>query len=221
MVDKLEVDEAGEHLVHHPDPRVRIAWSLHILGAGLLFWVVATMVAGALFTSLIGIDRGFFPLLFFSITLVIVLPHIVWVELNYQNYTYEFGKKRIRISKGVFNRERVIIPYTKIQNLYVMRSVLERVLGIATVKIETAGGNPKAEGVIEGVADPQDFVQKAMEIVERKKREIKREEMGAIEPKKAASEDEINYLKEILEELKELKKVMGKTSKPRKPFPKG
>ena len=211
---------------YHLDPRVRIVWSLNVLGAGLIFWVVSTLLASAFFTSLFGMGVGLFPLLFFFIALVIVLPYILWIELNYQNYTYTFLPKRFRVSKGVFNKERVIIPYEKIQNININHNILERALGIATVKIETAGTNPgESEGVIEGIGDYKEFAQRVMARVHEMKKEARheKEKDEEDERKKTGSMGNQELLTEILKELKELKTVMGNNSKPPPPrghFPK-
>lgn len=193
--------------VYHLDPGVRIYWSVGVIAAGLVLWVILMLVAGFTMESILGVDKGMFPLFFFTLIVLILLPYLVWIELNYHNYTYQFRKKRLVIRKGVLNKERTVIPYSQIQNVNINRNVLQRALGVATVKIETAGTNPwESEGVIDGIGDYHSFVQHTMELVERSrhKEDEKKEEI----PPQEEEDTEIFYLKQILVQLIELKKVM-------------
>ena len=198
--------------VYHLDPGVRIYWSIGVIAAGLIVWVILMLVAGFTMDNLFGVDKGMFPLFFFTIIVVMLLPYLVWTELNYHNYTYQFRKKRLVIRKGVLNKERTVIPYIQIQNININRNVLQRALGIATIKIETAGTNPwESEGIIDGIGDYHSFVQHAMELVERSRHKTVPKE----EKKEKHEEDtDIFYLKQILVQLIELKKVMELKDKP-------
>ncbi len=203
----------GEPL-YHLDPGVRIYWSVGMIAAGLVVWIILMLVAGFTMDSLLGISAEMFPLFFFTLVIILLLPYMVWIELNYHNYTYQFRKKRIVIRKGVLNKERTVIPYTQIQNININRNVLQRALGIATIKIETAGTNPwESEGIIDGIGDYHSFIQHTMELVElsKHKREMEEKEKNG---ETEGEEDEIFYLKQILVQLLELKKVMELKDKP-------
>ncbi|MFP3950123.1 MAG: PH domain-containing protein [Candidatus Micrarchaeia archaeon] len=203
----------GEPL-YHLDPGVRIYWSIGMIAAGLVVWIILMVVAGFTMDSLLGISKEMFPLFFFTLVIILLLPYMVWIELNYHNYTYQFRKKRIVIRKGVLNKERTVIPYTQIQNININRNVLQRALGIATIKIETAGTNPwESEGIIDGIGDYHSFIQHTMELVELSKhKEAEKKDDG--ETEEGEKKDEIFYLKQILVQLLELKKVMELKDKP-------
>ncbi len=216
LSERGEVDSIDELLegepVYHLDPGVRIYWSIGVIAAGLIVWVILMIVAGFTVDNVLGVDKGMFPLFFFTLIVLMLLPYLVWIELNYHNYTYQFRKKRLVIRKGVLNKERTVIPYIQIQNININRNVLQRALGIATIKIETAGTNPwESEGIIDGIGDYHSFVQHAMELVERS-----RHRTVPIEEKKEKHEEDtdIFYLKQILVQLIELKKVMELKDKP-------
>ncbi|ELY76331.1 PH domain-containing protein [Natrinema gari] len=59
-------------------------------------------------------------------------------------YYYRFGyavtADTVDVSSGVFSRRSREIPYRRIQNVDVSQGLLQRVLGVAVVSIETAGG---------------------------------------------------------------------------------
>lgn len=98
---------------------------------------------------------------------VMLVPYLVWVELKYRNYTYYFANIELIIRRGVLRIERTSIPFEKIQNVNVLRSIFERILGLATIKIETAGSNPnEAEGIIPGVGNYREVVDEILERTE-------------------------------------------------------
>jgi membrane protein YdbS with pleckstrin-like domain len=216
LADRSEVTDVDDLMegepVYHLDPGVRIYWSVGVIAAGLVVWIILMVVAGLTMDSILGVGREMFPLFFFTLIALLLFPYLVWVELNYHDLTYQFRKSRLVIRKGVLNKERTVIPYTQIQNVNINRNVLQRMLGIATVKIETAGTNPwESEGVIDGIGDYHRFVQHVMELVERSKRKEAEEEK---KPEKREEDTELFYLKQILVQLIELKKVMETKIKP-------
>lgn len=206
--------------IYHLDPAVRIYWSAGAIAAGFLGWILLMIIGGLTLDKFLGIDKGFFPILFFTLVVIIMLPYLLWVELNYHNYTYQFRKKRLVIRKGVLNKERVIIPYDRIQNINVAHNVMQRALKIATVKIETAGTNPwESEGVIEGVGNYQQFIKHTMELVEKNKEHESPQHIhtAACQDEKLHKETEIEYLKQIAAELKELKMLLSTRNTPDEP----
>lgn len=60
--------------------------------------------------------------------------------LYHQRFEYELAEETLNIDKGVFFRTEREIPYHRVQNVDIRRSFFQRILGIASVSIETAGG---------------------------------------------------------------------------------
>ena len=65
----------------------------------------------------------------------------------------------VRQILGVINKKYVSIPYSRIQNVDINRGLLERMFGLSTLKIQTAGasattslGSRGAEGVLPGLS---------------------------------------------------------------------
>ncbi|SDR41796.1 PH domain-containing protein [Natronobacterium texcoconense] len=58
----------------------------------------------------------------------------------YYRFGYEITSDTADVSSGVFARRSREIPYGRIQNVDIRQSVFQRLLGLATVSIETAGG---------------------------------------------------------------------------------
>jgi uncharacterized membrane protein YdbT with pleckstrin-like domain len=100
-------------------------------------------------------DLSALPLELIAIGLVVaallaVGYSVLWVRL----FGYELADKEVKIEKGVISKSYDSIPYSRIQNVGIERSLLERILGISTLQIHTAGHSGQgsgAEGNIPGV----------------------------------------------------------------------
>ncbi|PSQ34418.1 hypothetical protein BRD11_03925, partial [Halobacteriales archaeon SW_12_69_24] len=58
----------------------------------------------------------------------------------YRRYEYELTADTFDIRSGVLSRREREIPLRRIQNVDISQSVVQRILGIASVSLETAGG---------------------------------------------------------------------------------
>lgn len=88
---------------------------------------------------------------------VFVVPGIV---LRYFYFRFRISEREVYIKSGVFLRRQRHIPLERIQNVEIQQNLLQRVLGIARISMETAGGG-ETEGTLEFVS-----VQDAQEIRE-------------------------------------------------------
>ena len=94
------------------------------------------------------------------------LISILWAGFYWNKYQFELGQERITITRGVIGKRVVNIPYERVQNVNISRGVLERIFGLYSVEIETAGGfgiggtggygtRMTAEGDIQGLTNPE------------------------------------------------------------------
>jgi len=90
----------------------------------------------------IGAFLVFIPMALYG---MVVLPLIV---AAYLRFSYRITTKEIVIRSGIFRRQKRNIPLERIQNVAIVRTLLPRTMGLATVKIMTAGSDT-AEGVLE------------------------------------------------------------------------
>jgi putative membrane protein len=75
---------------------------------------------------------------------------VVW----YRRYEYELTADTFDIRSGVFSRREREIPLRRIQNVDISQSVVQRVLGLAVVGLETAGGG-ETEAQLKYVAEEE------------------------------------------------------------------
>ena len=75
----------------------------------------------------------------------------VFTFLAWWRFTYRVGADEIVIEKGIFQRQRRVIPFDRVQDIAIEQRLLARLFGTAKVKIET-GGAAKDEGNLEVIA---------------------------------------------------------------------
>jgi len=103
-------------------------------------WIVKNMV---LWSPLYALTPSFlfkrFDLFLFIAGLIIV-PAIIYAYLSLaiKNYHYEFGEKLIVLKQGVISKSQRTVIYGRIQNVTVSQGPLNRLLGLATITLETA-----------------------------------------------------------------------------------
>ena len=103
---------------------------------------VGILVLGS--TMLQGGDAPRLMIVFLVLYGVLLIPFYV---AQYLRFSYWITERELFIHSGVFRRVRRSIAIERIQNVAIERGVVARLLGIASVKIETAG-SAKAEGVL-------------------------------------------------------------------------
>jgi putative membrane protein len=80
----------------------------------------------------------------------VVLLAVTTVE--WLRRTYELEAGALRLEEGVLERKRRVVPFDRIQQVDLVRKPLHRLLGVATLRVETAGGGGAAEVDLDVVA---------------------------------------------------------------------
>jgi DNA-binding XRE family transcriptional regulator/membrane protein YdbS with pleckstrin-like domain len=102
--------------------------------------------------------------------LIVGIPTIIvmiWATLYVNSFEYEFTNQFIYVKSGVLTKNRVSIPFSRVQNINVTQGILDRLFNIHSIKIETAGSsgmNPnngmmRPEGYIPAIKDPSKIEQ--------------------------------------------------------------
>ena len=79
---------------------------------------------------------------------------IVGGILYWRRFEYRVGQSEIRIDSGILSRRHRSIPFERIQDADITQGPLDRLLGIAQVKLETGGGSAgknAEEGVLQAI----------------------------------------------------------------------
>ena len=143
----------------------------------------STQIVGALFVGVIaGSGSGDVlegALIFIGITLVGAVIVAGWQIAYHRRFRYELTDDTFDIHSGVFSRRDREIPYHRVQNVDVRQNIIQRLLGIAEVRLETAGGG-QTEAKLEYVS--RDEAERLQEEVGRRKRADAADEDGSSEP---------------------------------------
>lgn len=109
----------------------RIAENSTQIAGAIVFGAIAGTGSGDLFEGV---------LVFAGIALLGVGLVAGWNVAYYRRFSYELTEDTFDIESGVFSRRDREIPYHRIQNVDIRQNVVQRLLGIAEVRLETAGG---------------------------------------------------------------------------------
>jgi membrane protein YdbS with pleckstrin-like domain len=133
------------------------------------------------------------------LTILVMVPIFLWVSLYYRSISYRFTETEMIWKRGVWFRATGIVPYTKVTNVDMVQGPLMRALGIATLRVQTAGYNaasgPTSELKIEGVVEHEALRELIMSYV--------RDQKAAVPSPVPISDD-----RRMLEELVKIRQLL-------------
>ncbi|MEX1165213.1 MAG: PH domain-containing protein [Nitriliruptor sp.] len=103
------------------------------------------LIQGLVFPALIGAGAGPGPRFAVVVVAVILLVGGIGRLLAWQRFRFSFDGEVLRVDEGVLSRNHRALDVARIQQVEVDRSLVARVLGLATLRVETAGGSGEAE----------------------------------------------------------------------------
>lgn len=111
----------------------------------IAIWLGSGFIAVLFDTVIMALGIG---LLILSGVLILTF---IWAKLTYHFYRYELTEEGFRKELGVIFKKYVTIPYDRIQNVNICRGILDRILGLSGLNIQTAGTGV-AEGKLPGLS---------------------------------------------------------------------
>jgi len=100
----------------------------------------------------------------------------LWETAYVRRYEYGITQDTFDIQSGVFSRREREIPFERIQNVDIAQNVVQRTLGIAEIRLETAGGG-STEARLRYVSRPE--ATRLQELISDRKREGTERDPGA------------------------------------------
>ena len=136
-----------------------------------------------------------------SIMWIVSFPLIhLWIK----NLSYFIHDDRITIQSGIITKKEQNIPYRSITDLVLARGPFDRILGIGTIKIQTAGQSTSATGYEGSLSGLLDYEPLHANLREKLKSLHPISESITTSESVKLSDDSI--LVQILEELKEIRR---------------
>lgn len=145
---------------------------------------------------------------------VIVVLFLLWliatpiVNVWIKNLIYYIDEDRITIHKGILSKIKQNVPYRAITDFQLHRSLYDRFLGIASIKVQTAGQSPTATGFeakLSGLTEWDELLENL------------REKVKILYPSLVTSQttdlitNENGLLEKILDELKSIRNALEKS----------
>lgn len=145
---RQQIPERQRHKLHHSYIWLSAVRSLPYVLIALV--VSIGPAVGSLIEDLGNIDANNMglPIIFGATVLFLLILEGIIIgaaAIGYRYRWYEFGVSEFSSYWGIFNKNRSHIPYQRIQSVNEKMSLLQRIVGVCTVTVETAGGeNNKA-----------------------------------------------------------------------------
>ena len=150
--------ELPRHHVHHS-----YIW----LESVRTIFIIAVCVVVANFSTIIGLvaeegmgaEAGFIMAVAGIGTLVVILITFGIVAglrvVGYKHLYFTVGPDEFTLCSGIFNKKQVHVPYQRVQSVDQRSTLLQRLFGVCTVSIDTAGGAANKAVVVSYVTKAQ------------------------------------------------------------------
>ncbi len=141
----------------------------------------------------------------FGVIFLLWLIAVPIIKLWITNLSYYIDEVRITIHKGILSKIKQNVPYRAITDFQLHRSLYDRFLGIASIKLQTAGQSPTATGFeakLSGLIDWDDLLEKLRASVKRLYPSLVTQETN-----ESIANDK-DLLEKILEELKGIRNAL-------------
>lgn len=113
--------------------------------AGLIRAAVFSAAAGGVMTVGLVIGDGLsFPValtIWLVLTLLLALPPLFWPPVAYRHSSYRRDREGLHLRRGVLWRSQIAVPSSRIQHTDVSQGPFERMYGLATLTVHTAGNH--------------------------------------------------------------------------------
>ena len=148
-------------------PKAKLKWALNYILIVLVILIISYFGA-TIIEELLSLKEGILFNSVLLLSILILIPYLLYIEVKYRRFRYSLGDKEIMIKKGIINISEVVVPYERIQNINSEIDLVSNILGIATIKIETAGSKvDESEIELPGIENPQEFMSFIMSKVEK------------------------------------------------------
>lgn len=208
---------------------LRLLWAIRTLFSFVIVLIPLVAVGVAIFNHERGeavVAVSVVAILILGFLLVSALFRLALVQLDFEKRWYLVTDRSLRIREGVLSVREITFTFANIQNLSVTQGPIQRLLGIADLKVETAGGgssvgkNPQA-GVQQNLHTAYfrgiDNAEEVKQLIAARMRSHRDSGLGDTDdhahpvllPTRAETAPVICALQAVLEEAKALRRSVG------------
>lgn len=111
-----------------------------LLGVAVIFADNLRKFGRAVFAFLVyaAFQKSVMPYMFGAAAVALVLI-AVFTWLQYRRFVFYVKDRQLIINKGVFTRERIAIPFERIQTVHLHQNLVQQLIQLTGVKVDTAG----------------------------------------------------------------------------------
>jgi len=187
-----------ETIAVQPEKGLRSLW--------LLIWAIWFIIGLMALAILMVANPLVFGLIIF-IWLITMILILLWIPAFYNSLQYTIEDDYVRSDSGVFWKKHVTVPFNKITNIDITEGPLQRMFGIGTIHLQTAGAGgqqgPKAELRLLGIRN-LDWVK---DIIMEGTRGHKIAEAVQVK-NEAVQQSDSQTLEQMLKELSSIRKLL-------------
>ena len=121
------------------NPKVEYYPRQNLGGDALLYFIISYLGKTILLLGLFVVGTFLMPKVYALVLAIYFVCVVVAAYLEYNNFTFAVTDEGVFIRNGVIYKAEVSVPYTEIENVNIERTLLDRMLGISRVSLETAG----------------------------------------------------------------------------------
>lgn len=74
------------------------------------------------------------------LTVFLIIYAYVFPRIQYKNWKYRVENQMIELSFGVVFKHSIYVPFVRLQHIEIFRGIFDRIFGLSSVRIFTAGG---------------------------------------------------------------------------------
>lgn len=117
-----------------------------VVGIGVIFFQKVRRMINVIISIVVlqfGVKADLTSFWFSGSIAVLFIGLLVVAVLTYRNFFFYAVGESFIIEKGVFGREKINVPFERIQTVNINQNVIQRLLGVVGIKIDTAGSSVK------------------------------------------------------------------------------
>lgn len=201
-----------------PQAALRKKYILYVLslygGAWAAFNIVTFVIIKTGFQKTLGWpSTGFAGAFLFSTTafFVFIVLAILYTGVYYNSILFEIVEDEVHVNKGVITKTRKIVPYRTITNVEIKQGPYDRILGLGTIELQTAGFSSNKRGPEERMDGlPSHELEIIQTLIIDRIRNVRGSPATTHDTEITSSEDALTG---ILDEIKETRKILSKKNR--------